>query len=62
MFRKDFVKGIENNKMVNSLKNMQKESSEVLAVCAQIEQEIAELNDDEKKIFRRIKFTRVRFE
>ena len=38
--------------MVNSLKEYaKKESSEVLTVCAQIEQEIAELNDDEKKIF-----------
>ena len=29
----------------------QEQSSEVFVVCAQIEQEIAELDDDEKKMF-----------
>lgn len=42
----------ENNKGVQAVKEYAaKEDSEVFVVCAQIEQEIAELDDDEKKMF-----------
>ncbi|WHH59605.1 redox-regulated ATPase YchF [Petroclostridium sp. X23] len=48
----DFVNGIENNAMVKELKQFaESENSEVLTICARIEEEIAELDADEKKEF-----------
>lgn len=48
----DFVNGIENNMMVKELKQFaQAENSEVLTICARIEEEISELDPDEKKEF-----------
>ncbi len=48
----DFVNGIENNKFVQELTQVAKdEGAEVLPICAQIEQELAELNDDEKQAY-----------
>jgi len=48
----DFIKGIENNALINELKEYAKnENSEVLPISAKIEEEIAELEDEEKKAF-----------
>ena len=48
----DFVQGIENNKLVNELKELAaSENAEVLTISAKIEEEIAELDADEKKDF-----------
>ncbi len=48
----DFTKGIENNKFVNSVKELAaSEGSEVIAVSAKIEEEISELDADEKAMF-----------
>ncbi|MBZ4644774.1 MAG: GTP-binding protein YchF [Clostridia bacterium] len=48
----DFVNGIENNQMVNELKQFaSSENSEVLPICARIEEEISELDAEEKKEF-----------
>ena len=48
----DFTKGIEHNKFVNSVKDLAaSEGSEVIAVSAKIEEEISELDADEKAMF-----------
>jgi len=48
----DFINGIENNAMVAKLKEVaEKENSEVLPISAKIEEEIAELDSDEKQAF-----------
>ena len=48
----DFVSGIEENKFVNELSVIaEEEGSEVLPICARIEEEISELEDDEKDEF-----------
>lgn len=48
----DFANGIENNKYVNALKELAaKENSEVMPVSARIEEEIAQLDNDEKAMF-----------
>lgn len=48
----DFTKGIENNKFVNAVKELaQNENSEVIAVSARIEEEISELDPEEKAMF-----------
>ncbi len=48
----EFSNNINDNKTINILKNYAlKEHSEVLTICAQIEQEISELDDSEKDIF-----------
>lgn len=48
----DFTKGIENNKFVNAVKELAKnENSEVIAVSARIEEEISELDPEEKAMF-----------
>lgn len=43
--------GAANTYVQNVRKYAQEQSSEVFVICAQIEQEIAELDDDEKKMF-----------
>ena len=48
----DFVSGIEENNFVNELSVIaEEEGSEVLPICARIEEEISELEDDEKDEF-----------
>lgn len=48
----DFQKGIENNKFVNAVKGLAaSEGSEVMPVSAKIEEEIAQLDGDEKAMF-----------
>lgn len=48
----DFTRGIENNQFVSQVKKLaESESSQVLAISARIEEEIAELDVDEKKMF-----------
>lgn len=48
----DFSKGIENNKFVNDVKNLaESENSQLLCVSAKIEEEIAELDKEEKAAF-----------
>lgn len=48
----DFSKGIENNSFVNSVKELaESEKSEVIAVSARIEEEISELDAEEKAMF-----------
>lgn len=48
----DFSKGIENNEFVNRVKELAaKESSQVMPVSARIEEEIAQLDGDEKAMF-----------
>ena len=47
-----FKNGLENNEYYNAVKEMaEKEGSEVLPICASAEQEIAELDDEEKIMF-----------
>jgi len=46
------LQGIDNNPRISELKKLaQSEASEVLVICAKIEEEIAQLEDDEKKAF-----------
>lgn len=48
----DFSSGIENNARYKSVKEIaEKEGSEVLPICAELEAQIAELSDDEKELF-----------
>ncbi|MDP4118053.1 MAG: redox-regulated ATPase YchF [Bacillota bacterium] len=48
----DFSKGIDNNKFYNSVKDFAAgENSGVLPISARIEDEISELDDDDKKVF-----------
>ena len=48
----DFSKGIENNKYVNAVKELaEKEHSEIMPVSARIEEEISQLDNDEKAMF-----------
>lgn len=48
----DFQKGIENNKFVNEVKKLaESEGSEVMPVSAKIEEEIAQLDGEEKAMF-----------
>ncbi len=48
----DFAKGIENNEFVNRVKELaQKEASQVMPVSARIEEEIAQLDGEEKTMF-----------
>lgn len=48
----DFSKGIENNAFVNKVKELaEKEGSQVMPVSARIEEEIAQLEGDEKAMF-----------
>ena len=48
----DFVNGIEENKFVKELSVIaEEEGSEVLPICAKIEEEITELEDEEKEEF-----------
>lgn len=48
----DLADDAASNEFVTAVRNLaMEEGSEVFVVCAQIEQEIAELDDDEKKIF-----------
>ena len=48
----DFSKGIENNEFVNAVKELAaSEKSEVIAVSAKIEEEISELDAEEKAMF-----------
>lgn len=48
----DFSKGIENNKFVNSVRELAEgENSQLLCVSAKIEEEIAELDKEEKAAF-----------
>lgn len=46
--------GCSNENVVNVRKYAKEEGSEVFVICAQIEQEIAELDDEEKRCFWRI--------
>ena len=48
----DFSKGLDNNAFVNSVREFAKtENSQVVAVSARIEEEIAQLDNDEKEMF-----------
>ena len=48
----DFSKGIENNEFVNRVKELaEKEGSQVMPVSARIEEEISQLDGDEKAMF-----------
>ncbi len=48
----DFSKGIENNKYVNAVRELaESEKSQVMPVSAKIEEEIAQLDNDEKQMF-----------
>lgn len=48
----DFSSGIENNARYKAVKEIaEKEGSEVLHICAELEAQIAELSDDEKELF-----------
>lgn len=48
----DFTDGVSTNPNVSKVEERAKEEkSEVLTICAQIEQEISELDDEEKKMF-----------
>ncbi len=48
----DFSKGIENNKYVNAVRELAElEKSQVMPVSAKIEEEIAQLDNDEKQMF-----------
>ncbi len=48
----DFAKGIDNNEFVNRVKELaQKEASQVIPVSARIEEEIAQLDGEEKTMF-----------
>ena len=48
----DFSKGIENNKYVNAVKELaESEKSEIMPVSARIEEEISQLDNDEKAMF-----------
>lgn len=48
----DFSNGITTNSFVEAVEQKAKdENAEVLTICAQIEQEISELDDEEKKMF-----------
>ena len=48
----DFAKGIENNKYVNAVKELAEgENSEIMPVSARIEEEISQLDNDEKQMF-----------
>jgi len=48
----DFSKGIENNKFVNDVKKLaESENSQIMCVSAKIEEEIAELDKEEKAAF-----------
>lgn len=48
----DFANGIENNSLVNEVKAIAAaENSEIIPISARIEEEIAELDDEEKKVF-----------
>ena len=48
----DFSKGIENNKYVNAVKELaEKEHSEIMPVSARIEEEISQLDNEEKAMF-----------
>ncbi len=48
----DFTGGIEDNAMVSELKQFAtEENAQVLTICARIEEEISELDDEEKKEF-----------
>jgi GTP-binding protein YchF len=48
----DFSKGIENNKFVNAVKELaESENSQLMCVSAKIEEEIAELDKEEKAMF-----------
>lgn len=48
----DFSSGIESNARYEAVKEIaEKEGSEVLPVCAELEAQIAELSDDEKELF-----------
>lgn len=52
MSEKDYKNGIDNNKGYNEIKKIaQEEGSQVIPICAQIEQEIAELSDEDKALF-----------
>ena len=55
-FTPDYIEGVLNCRgipftVVNLLKMAKEENSEVFVICAQIEQEIAELDDEEKAMF-----------
>ena len=48
----DFSSGIENNARYKAVKEIaEREGSEVLPICAELEAQIAELSDDEKELF-----------
>ncbi len=48
----DFAKGIENNQFVNTVKEFAKsENSQVMPVSARIEEEVSQLDDEEKAMF-----------
>lgn len=52
MSEDDFVNGIETNERYNAVKALaEKEGSETLPICASLEAEIAEMPEDEKKMF-----------
>ena len=52
MSEDDFVNGIETNERYNAVKALaEKEDSETLPICASLEAEIAEMPEDEKKMF-----------
>ena len=49
---KDFVKGIKNNEYVKLLeKTAESENAEPVVICGKIEEEISQLDDEDKKIF-----------
>ncbi len=49
---KDFSNGIEDNKYYNQVKEIaEAEGSAVLPICAQIEAEISDMNDEDKQMF-----------
>ncbi|MBQ9531940.1 MAG: redox-regulated ATPase YchF [Eubacterium sp.] len=52
MGENDFINGIDNNKFYQTVKEIaQQENAETFPICAEMEAEIAELDDDEKKMF-----------
>lgn len=52
MSENDFIDNIENNKFFNSVKEFAKtENSAVLPICADIEAQITEMEDEEKEMF-----------
>ncbi len=51
MSEDDFTNGIQDNNMLQTVRDIARKNSAVLPICAQIEMDIVDMDNEEKELF-----------